>query len=138
MKDYAYSIQKDIYEQTCVNGANERQVWHGTKKENIDKIVNQGFNRALGYVMAYGDGTYFASKSTGSFHYATEDSVGTRHMFLCDLLVGDFCIGRSGMKVPDPKDGMQNIPHESNLIKDCFRRRYCMKLFGKNTSVRKE
>jgi len=113
VKDYAYSIQKDIYEQTCVNGANERQVWHGTRKRNIDKIVNQGFNRALGRVMLYGDGTYFASESSGSFLYAMEDSVGTRHIFLCDLLVGDFCKGREGMKVPDPKDGMQNIPHET-------------------------
>jgi len=117
VKDFAYNVQKDIFEQTCNSGANERRVWHGTKKENIDKIVNQGFLRQLGQTMAYGDGTYFASEAMGSLMYATTDSVGTKHMFLCDLLVGDCCKGRSRMKVPEPKDGMQNIPHETMVDK---------------------
>lgn len=90
------------------NGDVERRwLFHGTRKEVIDKIVQQGFNRSFaGFnAVAYGKGTYLARDSSYSCHptYSVPDDHGIQYMFLVRAIVGDWARGRHGQVAPDPK-----------------------------------
>ena len=51
----------------------------------------------------YGRGSYFALDAKYSHNYS-EEKDGLRVMFVARVLVGDFTLGNSGLKVPPPKD----------------------------------
>jgi hypothetical protein len=54
-----------------------------------------GFLRQFGQRQAYGDGVYFALNSAYSANasYAVPDQRGHQRMFLCKVLVGEYCTG---------------------------------------------
>jgi hypothetical protein len=89
----------------------DRQLFHGTTEEVIPKIEMQGFNRAFAgrNAVAYGKGVYFARDAAYSSHqtYSTPDSKGIQRMFLCRVVVGDWCRGTNGQLTPDPKPHSQ-------------------------------
>lgn len=90
----------------------ERQwLFHGTAPDNLDKIEKQGFNRAFAgrNAVAYGKGVYFARDAAYSSHecYSTRDSNGIQRMFLCRVVVGDWCRGTNGQLTPAPKPHSQ-------------------------------
>ena len=51
----------------------------------------------------YGAGVYFARDASYSIGYAP-GSLGTRKMYLAQVLVGQYTTGNSSMIVPPPKD----------------------------------
>ena len=89
----------------------DRKLFHGTTEEVIPKIEKQGFNRAFAGVnaVAFGKGVYFARDAAYSSHetYSKPDSKGIQRMFLCRVVVGDWCRGTNGQLTPDPKPHSQ-------------------------------
>jgi ABC-type branched-subunit amino acid transport system substrate-binding protein/type II secretory pathway pseudopilin PulG len=85
----------------------DRQLFHGTTEDVIPKIEKQGFNRAFAgrNAVAYGKGVYFARDAACSSHetYSKPDANGIQRMFLCRVVVGDWCGGTNGQLTPDAK-----------------------------------
>jgi Poly(ADP-ribose) polymerase catalytic domain. len=93
------------------NHGNLERKWlfHGTSEETIPLIVQQGFNRAFAGKNAvfYGKGVYFARDSSysSSRTYSRPDKKGVQRMFMCRVVVGDWCQGTNGALTPDTKPG---------------------------------
>ncbi|XP_071793819.1 uncharacterized protein [Asterias amurensis] len=85
----------------------EMVLYHGTDYQTSKKIITQGFKRSLcgKNATAYGNGTYFgvAASYSASPQYAKPDANGTKHIFVTNVLVGDFIRGSHGMMTPPPK-----------------------------------
>lgn len=82
-----------------VTGINEFQWFHGTREENITKIAMEGFDPTFNKTSAYGKGTYFAKNASYSNSYMVPNAQGISFMFLCDVLMGKPCLGRSGLEI---------------------------------------
>jgi Poly(ADP-ribose) polymerase catalytic domain/WWE domain len=82
-------------------------LFHGTTRDIVPKIERQGFNRAFAgrNAVAYGRGVYFATESEYSSNkaYAQPDSNQIQRMFLCRVVVGDWCLGQKNQLTPDSK-----------------------------------
>lgn len=93
------------------DGMERQWLFHGTTSEIIPKIIKQGFNRAFAgrNAVAFGKGVYFARDAAYSCNrnYATPDADGTQHIFLCRVVVGDWCKGSYGQLTPNSKPGNQ-------------------------------
>jgi len=77
----------------------EKQVFHGTKESNIHSIVSNGFDVSRNRTSAYGCGTYFAKRAAYSQAYSDVSQDELSFMFICNILVGNCCIGKGGMKI---------------------------------------
>ena len=99
------------------NGINDNITigFHGCYlPENIDKIIKQGFLIQTSKVEKYGKGIYFSKNVSYPIdgHYvACIDSTysflmggsNVKHIFLCELLLGDCCLGTSNIMIPPEK-----------------------------------
>jgi hypothetical protein len=90
------------------HGKLERKwLFHGTSEQTIPLIIQQGFNRAFAgkNAVAYGKGVYFARDASYSSHptYSRPDKKGVQRMFMCRVVVGDWCKGNNGALTPDTK-----------------------------------
>jgi hypothetical protein len=69
----------------------------------------QGFNRSYcgKNATAYGKGVYFARDSSYSTSttYSRPNKDGVQHMFLCRVVVGEYCKGVSNAIAPPPRSG---------------------------------
>ena len=112
----------------------EKELFHGTKKDNIESICSTGFNRSFAaesngkisimpvllltvlFLLAanFGKGVYFALNSWYSLqdNYSTIDSDGYKHILVCSVLVCNVTRGKSDMKVPPP---LNDNPQVSNM-----------------------
>ncbi|RXN08119.1 poly [ADP-ribose] polymerase 12-like protein [Labeo rohita] len=109
-----YQWQKDYMKKN--NGGRdvpEKQLFHGTDSKHLDAICHNNFDwRICGtHGTAYGKGSYFARDAKYSHSY-TKDS-GTRTMFVCRILVGDYTKGESSFLRPPSKDGGDTIFYNS-------------------------
>ena len=116
----------------------ERRLFHGTRQESIEAIAVQGFNRIFAadangecngkrmqccnfqshycnffillLAACFGRGAYFALNAPYSAQekYAAPDSSGNQHMFVCNVLIGEFTQGNSSMKIAPPLDPKSN------------------------------
>ncbi|XP_068754720.1 protein mono-ADP-ribosyltransferase PARP12-like [Montipora capricornis] len=86
----------------------ERQLFHGTNKETVEAICQQGFDwRMCGkHGTRFGKGTYFACKANYSHCYTLkqDSSRGYRQMFLAKVVVGSYTVGDGSLCRPPPKD----------------------------------
>ncbi|XP_068707153.1 uncharacterized protein [Montipora foliosa] len=100
----SYVVRKQKIDQNN-GGNNERQLFHGTKGENVKAINTQGFNRRFcgQNGVKFGQGVYFSRDASYSVHY-TMGGAGSHYMYLARVLVGKYCVGDSAMKNPPPKD----------------------------------
>ena len=77
----------------------------------MPKIIQQGFNRSFcgKNATAYGKGVYFARDASysASTTYSRPDSIGVQRMFLCRVVVGEYCQGKNNMLTPDVREGHQ-------------------------------
>ena len=86
---------KNIMGNTC----NQTILFHGTKKENIEIICNEGFDPRLSNKHAkYGRGTYFAKLPSKAHLY----NVGNNSMIVSKVLIGRFTQGEQYL-VRSPK-----------------------------------
>lgn len=63
------------------------------------------YNLNLFTATMYGEGVYFAYASGYSDRFAHPDMNGTKRMILTEVLTGEYCQGRQGMKSPPQKKG---------------------------------
>eukprot|EP00063_Salmo_salar_P088909 XP_014063744.1 PREDICTED: poly [ADP-ribose] polymerase 12-like isoform X1 [Salmo salar] len=81
----------------------ELHLFHGTDPKHVDSICRDNFDWRLcgtnGTV--YGEGSYFARDAKYSDSYTSHS--GVRSMFACQVLVGDYTQGNSGLRRPPPK-----------------------------------
>jgi poly [ADP-ribose] polymerase 10/14/15 len=80
-------------------------LFHGTASETIPLIILEGFNRSFAGEngTSYGEGSYFSNSAEYSQYFSKPDKSGIRKMLLCRVAIGDYCLGRQGMKTPDLK-----------------------------------
>ncbi|KAJ8602704.1 hypothetical protein CTAYLR_003794 [Chrysophaeum taylorii] len=76
-------------------------VYHGTRRENVDKIIKGGFKPGFASPEArYGRGAYFAVASQRALfaQWATPDDDGIVHVFLCRIVSGKYRRGANADK----------------------------------------
>ena len=85
-------------------GANEKRLFHGTRRETVALINQKSFNRSYCGLNAtvYGMGTYFACRSSYSADptYSPPDAGRRQYMYLARVLVGASVRGSSHMREP--------------------------------------
>jgi hypothetical protein len=112
----AFDCKRQIMDEglSACGGANEKAVFHGTAETSIDGILAQGFVREYNNTSAYGKGTYFARDASYSTSttYSKPNARNEQFMFYVQILVGEPCLGKSGMDKPDMKPN-QKVMHES-------------------------
>lgn len=79
--------------------AKETRVFHGTREENINSIVNGGFDPSKNKRSALGKGSYFAVSASYSKDYSDESHDGLSHMFVCKLATGSLCQGTFNLNI---------------------------------------
>lgn len=88
-------------------GLERRWLFHGTNHSVIPQIEMQGFNRSFAgkNAVAYGRGCYFSRDASYSAHekYSVPDAKRIQHMFMCRVIVGDWCKGTYDQITPDAK-----------------------------------
>ena len=110
----AYLLAKD--RMFSKNGEhNEKLLFHGTKETSPKAIYNseQGFDNRLASQGLYGEGAYFAEKSSYSHDYAHRLDDGCKQMFLAKVITGmsyECDSTDRTLKAPPPKP-----MHESSL-----------------------
>ncbi|XP_065066953.1 uncharacterized protein LOC135692660 isoform X6 [Rhopilema esculentum] len=96
-----YQLRKKAMDTANGSRNNERNLFHGTTKENLEQINHHGFNRSYAgkHAAAYGNGNYFAVNAEYSVGYAQPSQDGYRYMYIVKVLVGEYTQGKSGLKV---------------------------------------
>ncbi|XP_053925815.1 protein mono-ADP-ribosyltransferase PARP14 isoform X2 [Cuculus canorus] len=109
----AYQIKKCEMDKKNASKNNERFLFHGTSKESLTLINNQGFNRSYAGMHAanYGNGTYFAVNASysASNTYSKPDADGKKYMYLARVLVGEYSQGIKGSITPAAKNAGNSI-----------------------------
>ncbi|XP_030633900.1 protein mono-ADP-ribosyltransferase PARP12-like [Chanos chanos] len=109
-----YQWQRDFMKkQHSDKNVTEKQLFHGTDSKHIDAICTNNFDwRICGtHGTAYGKGSYFARDARYSHSYTGQS--GTRSMFICRILVGEYTKGHSSYLRPPSKDGGDTIFYDS-------------------------
>jgi len=94
-------------------------LYHASKKEDINKIIQQGFNRSFCGKNAtmYGKGVYFARDSSYSASrvYSVPDKKGNQYMMACRVVVGEYCRGKKDAVVPDVRDTRSHTLYDTTV-----------------------
>ena len=102
--------------------AYERRLFHGTNEETAHRIVAQGFNRSFCGKNAtmYGKGVYFAKEAEYSARdvYSKPNGRGEQFIFLCQVLVGDYCQGKQDALTPDTRAGLNLYDTTVDSVQD--------------------
>ncbi|KAM8855349.1 poly(ADP-ribose) polymerase family member 14-related sequence 1 [Spinachia spinachia] len=110
-------IKKRDMQQRNNHSNNERRLFHGTSHDTVGHINEYGFNRSYAGKNAtcYGNGTYFAvgANYSASNTYSTPNQSGEKCMYLCQVLTGDFTIGKPGMIVPPARTAVSTHKYDS-------------------------
>jgi poly [ADP-ribose] polymerase 10/14/15 len=97
------------------------RVWlfHGTTVDIVPKIVQQGFNRAFcgRNATLYGKGVYMARDASysSSKAYAAPDAAGIQRMFLCRVVVGEYCQGVKDALAPSLRDAEKHLLYDTTV-----------------------
>ena len=66
----------------------------------------------------HGKGVYFAVNSKDLVDYTSPNIRGERHIFLCRVLVGEYCLGREDQPTPDVRRGTERYDSTVNNLQD--------------------
>lgn len=109
-EDYQRQKSKIMTKNSGVS-PDKRWLFHGTNKDTIDPICQQGFDWRLSgkHGAVYGTGSYFATEASYSHTYSSGSSFGNfgvanSRMFLANVIVGSYVVGNTTTKRPPPKD----------------------------------
>ena len=108
LRDMYETKKRGMMQRDRVNDTLERLwLFHGTDEGSVSKIRVQGFNRSFCGKNAtmYGKGAYFAVDSAYSAQhsYSKPNSSGEQLIFLCRVLVGEYCKGKEDACIPDER-----------------------------------
>lgn len=98
---------KNMYEtyKSSVHPATEKRLFHGTSESVARIIAKEGFNPSLNKASMYGLGVYFATNASHSKPYASSRRTKGQelaYMLVCDVVVGNSCIGKPNQPIPEP------------------------------------
>eukprot|EP00483_Globobulimina_turgida_P006830 UN06842 len=102
------------------NNINERNLFHGTKTENVMRCIEtEGFRKEFNTSAAIGNGTYFARDSSYSVGYSSHNN-GVRKMFECKVLCGESVKGNGNYKLVSWPKKPSGLMYDSlvNTIQD--------------------
>jgi hypothetical protein len=91
--------------------ARYERVWlfHGTDEDTVPMICQMGFNRSFcgKNATVYGKGVYFARDASysSSTTYSRPNVQGVQHMFLCRIVIGEYCRGVQNALAPPARNG---------------------------------
>lgn len=110
---------------------NEKRLFHGTSKENINNILENGFDPSRNRACAYGLGTYFSTRAVYSKDYSLMKNGYARntrkkqsqrnlendiiYMFVCDVITGKTTQGRSGAILPKEFDSFTDNVNKPDM-----------------------
>ncbi len=65
----------------------------------------------------YGKGVYFARDASysSSDTYSPKNSSGHKFILACNVVVGEFCLGKTDARTPDLRDAAKNILYDSTV-----------------------
>ena len=95
----AYEARRALLFSGGAGPNSEQLLFHGTSEEAVNNIASGGFDPTYNKASAYGKGTYFAKNASYSFNYMKSEKNGISFMLLCDVLVGNSCLGSSDMRI---------------------------------------
>ena len=101
--------------------ARYERVWlfHGTDEDTVPKICQMGFNRSFcgKNATVHGKGVYFARDASysSSTRYSQPNAQGVQHMFLCRIVIGEYCRGVQNALAPPARNGPVLFDSTSNL-----------------------
>ena len=101
--------------------ARYERVWlfHGTDEDTVPMICQMGFNRSFcgKNATVYGKGVYFARDASysSSTTYSQPNAQGMQHMFLCRIVIGEYCRGVQNALAPPARNGPVLFDSTSNL-----------------------
>nr|XP_012635938.1 poly [ADP-ribose] polymerase 15 isoform X2 [Microcebus murinus] len=105
---HSYQIKKQVMDVKNGHTQNERLLFHGTDADSVLHINEHGFNRSYAgkNSAAFGKGTYFAVDASYSAQdrYSKPDKQGRKHMYVVQVLTGNYTEGSEGLVIPPPKD----------------------------------
>ncbi|KAH8044683.1 platelet-activating factor acetyltransferase [Aureococcus anophagefferens] len=94
-------------------------LFHGAPGDVVAKILQQGFNRSFCGKNAtfFGKGVYFARDASYSAYplYCRPDDNGVQSIFLCRVVIGQYCQGRKDALTPDIRDDSRNLLFDSTV-----------------------
>lgn len=97
----------------------EKELFHGTCVDTVPKIIQQGFNRSFCGKNAtmFGKGVYFARDAaySSSSKFSVPDGAGAQRMFLCRVVVGEYCMGVKDALAPDVRDASRHVLYDSTV-----------------------
>lgn len=102
------------------DGCEQSCLFHGTTQSATKQICQQGFNRSFCGTSngnRYGQGVYFSrtAKYSMDSKYSRCDAYGIQRVFMCRVLTGESCLGRSGQLVPDVYDRATGRLHDTTV-----------------------
>ncbi|KAH0617289.1 hypothetical protein JD844_015325 [Phrynosoma platyrhinos] len=104
-----YQLKKAAMEKACGHQQVERVLYHGTAKESTREICLHGFNRSFcgKNGTRYGHGVYFTRKAfiSAQDQYSPCSGNGDKYIFVTLTLVGDYAVGKPGMRAPPFREG---------------------------------
>jgi hypothetical protein len=95
----------------------EKILYHGTDKKNLLSILNDDFrltsNPVHGHV--YGKGIYFTNDIDKAIYYS-ERGKSTKYIIVCNVHVGDICLGNARMDVhPEMEPGLGDKTYDTSV-----------------------
>lgn len=120
-KTYAVKKQTMLARENADTAARFERMYlfHGCRADVVPKIAQQGFNRSFCGLNAtyYGKGVYFARDASYSINpiYSTPDDDGVQRMFLCRVMVGEYCRGVKDALTPDMRDPANHLLYDSTV-----------------------
>ena len=108
-----FAFKHEGYSQIEGKAVAIQRLFHGTRANAPEVIYKSdaGLDSRLGGGM-WGNGTYYALNSSYSVNYAHPAADGTKEMFLCEVLVGDF--------IQLPSDGTLKKPPAKPNSTQCY------------------
>ena len=105
--------RRAMEQKNMAEGANERQLFHGTHPTAVPLINHKSFNRSYcgRNATAYGRGIYFARDASYSASdiYSPPNEQGIQHMYLVNVLAGLTIEGNDEMIEPPPLPDGQGV-----------------------------
>lgn len=111
-----YTAHKQSLEASLGHPPKEQQLFHGTREENVNSILANGFDPSFNKTSAYGVGSYFARDARYSFGYMHPGKEGVSYMFLADVITERLSHGFNNRTILSSYDCAVDTPNNPSIF----------------------